>query len=110
MSYSIKDNLITLTRGDTLIAHIEITNPDGSPYTPVEGDSVRFAMKSKVTDTEPLLLIDIPIDTMDLKINPEDTKSLPFGKYIYDLQLTKANGDVDTFITMSSLRLTEEVD
>lgn len=109
MSYNVSGTTITLTRGDTFTAIISITDSDGNLYTPVVGDSVRFAMKSKLEDASPLLMIDVPIETMMLIINPEDTKNLAFGKYIYDLQLTKSNGDVDTFITVSILKLTEEV-
>ena len=66
-------------------------------------------MKKDYDDEEPLLLINIPIDTMILVITPEDTKSLEFGKYVYDVELTKVNGDVDTFITKARIDLTEEV-
>ena len=110
MSYSIKDTTITLTRGDTMVALISITQANGYPYTPVEGDKVRFAMKTNYTDVKPLLVKDIPIDTMELKLEPEDTADLNFGKYVYDVQLTKADGTVDTFITKAIIRITEEVD
>lgn len=110
MSFKIKKNTIFLTRGDTFKAMLTINNPDGSVYTPVEGDTIRFALKENVKDEECLILRDIPIDTMLLVIYPEDTKSLEFGSYVYDIQLTKANGDVDTFITASKLKLTAEVE
>lgn len=110
MSYNIDGTTITLTRGDTLYCYVSITDKDGSPYTPVEGDSVRFAVKSKYTDPQVLINKDIPIDTMTLKLDPEDTKSMSFGKYVYDIQLTRANGDVHTFVTKSQFILTEEVD
>ena len=38
-----------------------------------------------------------------------DTAHIPFGKYVYDIELTKATGEVDTFITKAILKLTEEV-
>ena len=38
------------------------------------------------------------------------TADLNFGKYVYDIQLTKANGKVDTFISKAILKLSEEVD
>lgn len=110
MSYSVKGTTITMTRGDSLIVDISITEMDGYPYAPVEGDSVRFAMKKNVKDTEVLLYKDIPIDTMRLTLDPEDTKNLDYGTYVYDVQLTKVSGVVDTFITKSQLILTEEVD
>ena len=110
MSFKVRKNTIFLTRGDTFKAMLTINNPDGSVYTPVEGDTIRFALKENVEDEECLILRDIPIDTMLLVIYPEDTKSLEFGSYVYDIQLTKANGDVDTFITASKLKLTAEVE
>lgn len=109
MSYSVSGTTITLTRGDTFMADISINKQDDTPYTLVEGDSVRFAMKSSYEDTEPVLVKDIPIDALKLVIEPEDTKELSFGRYVYDVQLTKASGEVDTFITKAKLKLTEEV-
>ncbi|MCB5918319.1 hypothetical protein LJB56_15215 [Lachnospiraceae bacterium 210521-DFI.3.101] len=110
MSYSVSGTTITLTRGDTFMAQISIADKDGTQYVPVEGDSIRFAMKQKYTDLDPLLVKDIPTDTLQLIIDPEDTKSLAFGNYVYDIQLTKASGEVDTFITTSKIKITEEVD
>ena len=98
MSYSVSGTMITLTRGDTFSALITIN-----------GDRIRFAMKNDYNDETPLLIKEIPIDTMILTLNPEDTKHLPFGKYVYDIELTKATGEVDTFITKAILKLTEEV-
>lgn len=102
--------LIRLTRGDT--AKIAITiNIDEEVYVPVDGDSVRFAMKKAYRDQEPILVEkDIPTDTMILHIEPDDTKSLPYKKtYVYDVQITFANGDVRTFIS-GELELLPEVD
>lgn len=109
MSYSVSGTTITLTRGDTFKAQISITDRNGNPYVPKDGDKVRFAMKATYSDPEPLVNIDIPIDTLILVIQPEDTHGLPFGNYVYDIQLTKENGEVDTFITTSKLKLTEEI-
>lgn len=109
MSFSIQNTKITLTRGDTLKARIQINDQDGNPYIPNEGDRVRFAMKANYTDPEPLIVKDIPIDTLLLILDPEDTKPLNFGKYVYDIQLTTSTGDVDTFIPKGTLSLTEEV-
>ena len=58
MSYKVSGTTITLTRGDTFMAQISITQSNGDPYVPSEGDSVRFAMKSNYTD-EDLSLIHI---------------------------------------------------
>ena len=45
-----------------------------------------------------------------LHLEPNDTKTLDVGEYVYDIQLTTSDGDVDTFIAMAKLILTEEVD
>lgn len=49
-------------------------------------------------------------ETLMLRIDPEDTKKMSFGKYKYDIQLTRADGRVDTFITEADLIIGKEVD
>lgn len=113
--YKVEGNTITMTRGDTLILQVGINQGD-EPYTPVEGDKVRFALKGQLNsrgtaykDSEPLILKNIPIDTMLLTLDPEDTKHLPFGEYNYDIEITFDNGVVDTFITASPFIIDPEV-
>lgn len=112
MSSRIEGKSIYLTRGDTFRKPVEALLPESETemYDPIEGDSIRFAMKRSYEDVKPILVKDIPVDTMVLTLDPEDTKDLPFGKYFFDIQLTYANGDIDTFITKGRLHLTEEVD
>lgn len=117
MSVKIEGNKITMTRGDTLIAEVFITDSHGDPYYPESGDSIRFALKRPIMtsgnkeykDREPLIVKTIPINTMILQIDPVDTKPLDFGKYVYDIELTYANGNVDTFITTAPFELSPEV-
>ena len=114
--FTINGTNITLTRGDTLLAQISIEY-DGKPYTPVAGDSIRIAVKhpelnedrTEFVDPEPLFTRDIPTETLLMRLEPEDTKSLGFGKYAYDIQITFADGRIDTFIS-GVLTLTKEVD
>ena len=108
MSIKIQGNKIHLTRGDTLRVTVNITQ-DGEPYVPVEGDSVRFALKRDFDDKDPLVIRNIPTDTLKLILVPEDTKPLDFGKYWYDVELTKNDGTVDTFIGPERFYITEEV-
>lgn len=109
MSYVVKKNNITLTRGDTFKAQIFIKDKEGNMYTPEIGDVIEFGVKKDYEDEKLLIKKEVPIDTMILRIDPEDTKSLAFGEYVYDMQLTKANGEVMTFITKARLVLSEEV-
>ena len=106
----INGTTITMTRGDTLRAVVAIQQQDGTDYTPVEGEEIRFAMKRKYTDSETLIYRLIPYDTMVLQLDPSDTKQFPFGNYVYDIQITKLDGTVDTFIDRAKLTLTEEVE
>lgn len=107
----ISGTTIKMTRGDTLRAELTLKDEEGNIYTPIQGDAIRFAMKKDYNDATLIISKAIPIDTMELVLNPGDTKNLPQpSTYVYDIQLTYANGDVDTFIDKAKLMLTEEVD
>ena len=105
--YSINGTKITLTRGDTFNCNIGITE-DNNPYVPESGDVIRFAMKRSYADAEAVVEKIIPNDTLDLHLDPEDTADLSAIQYVYDIELTKANGDVDTFIR-GTVNLTPDV-
>lgn len=107
--YKIEGTTITLTRGDSFYSEIKIKTAAGAAYTPQAGESVRFALKRFYTDAEPLILKTIPTDTMLLYLAPEETKALAVGEYVYDVELTRANGDVDTFISEAKFIVTNEV-
>lgn len=95
--YGIKNNRIALVRGDTLTAKVEI-QCDGETYELREGDSMRFAMKKSYNSKKEIIRKEIPADTRLLTLEPEDTEELDGGVYVYDIELTFANGDIDTFI------------
>ncbi len=99
---------IFLTRGDSAFLKFSLEDNDGNPYTPVEGDSIRFAMKKRIKDEVPLIIKDIPIDTLICEIVPSDTKELAFGEYKYDVEFTDHLGHVSTII-LGSFTITEEV-
>ena len=105
--YEVKGSNIILTRGDTFIATVSMTR-GGNTYTPVAGDSIRFAMKKNYSDAQPLITKQISYDALTLRIESNDTKTLPVGSYVFDIEITFANGDIDTFIS-GILTLTEEV-
>lgn len=113
----LRNNTVKLTRGDTLLLRVELT-VDGAAYVPEPGDSIRFALrrddmdikKTAFRDSSTLIVKDIPTDTLLLRLNPEDTKALPFGEYVYDIQLTRDDGFVNTFIADSRFELLREVE
>lgn len=104
------DNTIHLTRGDTArfsIGQIEntITNTN---YTPTADDTVTMTIKKTVLQADPCVQIIVPGGDV-LHIKPEDTKAMAFGKYVYDVQLTTADGDVYTVIPPTPFELLKEV-
>lgn len=110
MSSSLVGTTITLTKGDTFKRTLNLKKKTtGEPYIPTSGDSIRFAAKKKYKDDECVILFDIPYDTLLVHITPAMTKDLAVGDYVYDIQITYENGDVDTFIPNAKLTLTDEV-
>lgn len=110
--FKIQGTTMYLTRGDTLDVTVTILQSDGSVYTPDPEDKVRFAAKSSYKDQRTILNVDIPIDTLRLRVESEDTKKFTARKepYVYDIQLTKEDGTVDTFIDCAQLYITDEVE
>jgi len=114
-----ENNNITLTRGDTLTmtAHLmhevdpvpPATEPTIEPYEPVEGDSIRFAV-SKEYKGEPgyelKIAKDIPLDTLTFTCSSTET-TMDYRDYNYDVEITHADGTVDTFIS-ATLTITGE--
>lgn len=101
---------IRMTRGDSVGVTLNITK-DGAAYVPQFGDKIRFAMSYKYESEPGYVLVlekDIPLDTLNFTITPEDTKNLPYGSYNYDVQITQYDGWTDTFIS-SQIIITEEV-
>lgn len=109
MSSSVNGSKVKLTRGDTFRAEVSILNPDGSAYELQEGDAVRFRCVKRKGDATALIQKVLGTDLV-LELQPSDTNHLQFGSYFFDIQLTKADGDVDTFIPEGVLEITAESD
>lgn len=111
MSVTIRENknTILMTKADTLLTTINIVDSDGNSYIPAETDRLQFALKKNYDDKKTLIHKDIPIDTMELRVDSDDTKNLQQSEtYCYDIQLTYGDGIVDTIIS-GKLRLLPEV-
>lgn len=106
--YKVDGTTITMVRGDTFVAAINLSR-NGEPYIPVSGDQIRFAAKRSIGDAKPCIAKNIPYDTMELKLVPADTAKLPFGSYVYDLEIEFADGAVDTFVYGGTLNILAEV-
>lgn len=100
-------NRIYLTRGDTALLKVVILGADKEVYTPDDTDTVTLTVK-KTTNSADVLFQREVVDGM-VEIKPEDTASLPYGDYIYDVCLETKSGIVQTFIPPTVFKLTEEV-
>lgn len=109
MLYIESNNVIRLTRGDTAKLTVPIENDlDNTSYEMDERDILTFTIKKSVKDNEHLIQ-KVVTGSNNFHIKPEDTDSLPFGKYIYDVQLTTSGGDVYTVIEPTSFEILSEV-
>lgn len=98
-----KDNSIEMTQGDSLKIKIILRKKNGILYVPEQEDSIRFAL-STVHKGELgyklLLRKEIPLNTLELNLVPEETKNIPSNHiYKYDIQITHTDGTTDTFIS-----------
>jgi hypothetical protein len=109
-------NNIYITRGDSSTLAVDILNADGTAYSMVDGDVINFTVKKHATDAAALIskstsdsTITVTGNEASIGINPGDTKSLDYGIYLYDVQITHKDGSVDTFITPTPFSVMEEV-
>ena len=102
---------ISLTRGDSAYLEFAITDTEGESYILKDGDKVRVQVRESPNGGELLFDGDISIEDnlVEWYIRPSDTESLAVGKYYWDAQLETAKGDIYTFITKSTFKLTDEV-
>lgn len=93
----INGNSIKLTRGDTAYLEITIYTPDGKVYELQKNDKLEFCVREfpkKQQNCPPLL--DKVFEDRTIKINPNDTNFLKYGRYFWDVSLIFANGDINT--------------
>lgn len=109
MSSWIKKNIISVTRADSLWTALTIQDANGDDYVPDPNDVIRFALKTSTSDEEePLVSKIIPNDTLELRLNPEDT-DFEAGTYWYDIEITLTNGYVNTIVGPAKFKITPEV-
>lgn len=92
----IDGNNIHLTRGDSAELSLEVTDQEGNPYTPKQGDEFIFSVKNNDLVVPYELTKKFDTD-LDLTITSEESSKFNFGVYLFDIKLVN-NGIVDTFI------------
>lgn len=100
-------NNLKMTRGDSESISVSYD----TPFT--EGDVIEMTVRQR--ETAPVKLIHKVITEFEedgsalIVLNPEDTASMRFGDYVYDIQWKKANGWTSTIIKPAMFTLTSEV-
>lgn len=102
-----QNNTITLTRGDTAVLKLDITDDKGNPYKLTDGDVVIFTLKKSVMERD--VIFQKSMVDGKIIIQPQDTAGLEYGQYFYDVELTKDDGFVATVIPPHRLVISEEV-
>ena len=108
----IKGTNISMTRGDSETIKVTLKDTLGNVVPLVAGDIIRLTVREKMLS--PIKIIEKTITEFDdgqalIAIHPQDTSGLRFTSYVYDIQLTRANGTVKTIITPSRFIVTGEV-
>lgn len=111
----IRDNRdLWITRGDDIFLDLELRQPS-FPYDKYElGEkdfslfSVRKTRDEDIDDNNPILF-QVPVTNGKIHISPEDTETLDFGDYIYDIQITFSDGSINTVIGPNILKILPEV-
>lgn len=106
----IKGTHIKMIRGDSETLSISCTR-NGESYMEV-GDTVYLTIKKSGRVEGKLLQKIVTVSDPNrviISIDPEDTKSLEYAKYKYDIQLTKKDGTVKTIVPASYFEVEEEI-
>ena len=105
--FKVNDNNIRMIRGDSGVFHISITDINGRNVELTDSDVLTFTLRRTVRN--PTIVLQKTITDGTLTINPSDTQDMPFGSYVYDVELKRADGYTDTIIPPHEFLLLEEV-
>lgn len=94
--FIIEDNVIYLTRGDTAYLNIALEDACGEALDGTAAITLSCKKNVKDEDYAFQCFCNYP---EQMKILPEQTKELEYGKYFYDIQVTMDNGDIFTIVS-----------
>ena len=82
-----------MTRGDTVAFKADLEDDEGEPKALVEGDTIYFTVKESAR-TDEIKVQKIITEFVDggvalITLHPNDTKSLDFKRYRYDIQFPR---------------------
>lgn len=89
------NGVLYITRGDSVDIPLTILDVNGQEYELKEGDVVRFTAKERVNGP---VILQKEINADMVSLSPEDTRLLTFGRGVFEIEVTLANGNVYTII------------
>lgn len=88
--------IVHIRRGDTGYLTVAIKSGD-VPYDLDDGDVLELTVRKTASKDSEIVLRKTSYNGT-FRIEPSDTADANIGKYAFDIQLTHANGDVDTVV------------
>lgn len=99
--FKIDGNNLYLTRGDTAYLSVSITGSDRVIKNMI------LSVKKNIADAE--YAFQLTATDNKFIFEPEDTKDLDYGKYVYDIQITTEYNEIFTIVEKSNFYITDEV-
>ena len=112
VTMKIQGTNISMTRGDSEAIKVTVKDTLGNIVPLVTGDTIYFTVRDHMMSTTKIIekiITEFDDGQALITIDPQDTNDLRFASYVYDIQLTKENGNVKTIITPSNFTITGEV-
>ena len=105
---------ISMPRGDIRLVRFTVNNPDKT-LTDIEFTEIYFTVKRNYNETRYLFqkrlstggIIKLDQGDYQIKIEPQDTQNMTYGKYKFDIELKCTTELKETFV--GDFELTEEV-
>lgn len=97
---------LSMVRGDTESITVRCAQ---APFQ--RGDTVYFTVREDAESEIALQLTvtEFPDEEAVIAISHDSTEGMDFGDYVYDIQVTRADGTVTTLVEKSKFTLREEV-
>lgn len=95
---SVNKNELKIIRGTTNTINLTIIDDNGDVYNLKDGEKVIFGVKQNPENTDYDIQKIITVESardgnITIKLSPEDTQELPFGRYFFDIGIQTADGD-----------------
>ena len=103
---------LKITRGDTGAIRVAVNDSAGEIIPLEDGDMIELTVRKHLMSSKKELykkVTEFINGEALITIHPEDTESLEFRMYVYDIQLTRENGQVQTIVKPSQFVVGGEV-